>query len=200
MLFELHKAIPPSLLITNYNKFLKHNILFDTGPLFLYIIGNFDNKNKTRLLSLFGYTLDDFNLLMKIIHLFRKSQCNFVITPYIFHELIKHIQDGCKKVYCDTNQCKKITEEVSKFIKPILEEIQEEKDMVKEDFMNHSHFLGKLEVGDISIDIVDKQRQVCSVIFTDDKHIKEEYEDNKNTQILVIHFTSIRNNAFLFPD
>jgi len=197
MLFELHKAIH-SLLIKNYNKFLKYDILLDTAPLFLYIIGNFDEKNNTNLLKIFGYSTDDFKLLMKMIHLFKKSQYNFVITPYIFHEFIKHIQDDCKKIYTEAHYCGLIIKKVSEFIKPILREVKEAKNMSKEDFIKHPHFLGKLEIGDISIDIVDKKKEECPMVFTDDAGIKEEYENEENKEVLVIYFTDIRNNAFLF--
>lgn len=197
MLFELHKVIGSSLYAT-YGKFLKNDILFDTAPLFLYLAGSYDNKNGTNLLRLFGYTPNDYQLLSQTIHLLKKSHVNFVITPHILHEIIKHIQDDCKKNYSDRAYCEILLSQISEFIKPILREIKEI-NTKKDDLIEHPYFLGEWEIGDISIDVIDKEKNECSMIITDDNKIKEEYEDEKNKDVLVIFFTDLRNNAPLLP-
>ena len=180
-----------------YSRFLQHGILFDTGSLFLYLVGNFDLKNDTNLLKLFNYTIEDYNILFKTIHLLNKSHANFFITPHILHELIKDIQNKCKKSYPDKNYCLSILSDLSKFIIPILKKIKEiptEKDVLIE----HPEFLGKLEIGDISLDVVDKHKRECSIIMTDDKKMIELYGTEDNKEVLLIYFSYIKNNSHLF--
>lgn len=180
-----------------YNKFLRHNILFDTGPLFLYLIGNFDEKEEKKLLDLFDYTKEDYKILFHTIHLLKKSHSNFIITPHILHELVKDIQNKCKKLYHDKNYCDEMLSNISKFIVPILKEIKEIH-TEKNELISHTHFLGKLEIGDISLDVVDKFENECSIILSDDKKMIEEYGTEDNKEILLIYFQNIKNNSFLF--
>lgn len=190
MFFDLHTHLQNP---TKYSKFLRHDILFDNGPLFLYLIGNFDYKNGTDILKSFNYTKEDFDILFKLIHLLKKSHKSFVITPHILHELIKHTQDECKKKFTG-DYCLKIKKDISEFIRPILEEIKEiptEKNKI----INHNHFLGRLEIGDISIDIIDKIENECSIILTDDSKFIEDYGTADNEEVLLIYFTNVRDNA-----
>lgn len=195
MLFNLYTHIKEPI---KYSKFLRHNILFDNGPLFLYLIGSFDCKNETDILKSFSYTKEDYEILFKLIHLLKKSHKNFVITPHILHELIKHTQDECKKLFRG-DYCLKIKRDIAKFISPILEKMKEVPTK-KDDIIKHNHFLGRLEIGDISLDVVDKIENECSIILTDDSKLIEDYGTEDNEEILLIYFTDIRNNAPLLTE
>lgn len=194
MLFDLQQALQQQQFFAMYSRFLRQDVVFDTGPLFLYLVGSFDSKEGTRLLDLFHYTLDDYQLLLKIIHLFKKDQTHFVITPHIFHELIRHVQIDIETIYSDRVALQQLLEKLKEFLHTPLQQMQEYptgKDLI----MDHASFLFQWEVGDISLDVVSSLHKNCTILLTDDKKFTKVYAARDD--FLLISFQDIKHNAYL---
>ena len=195
MLFDLQQALHQQQFYSLYGRFLQQDVLFDTGPLFLYLIGSFDIKEGTHLLDLFHYNLDDYQLLLKIIHLFKKDHTHFVITPHIFHEVIKHIQTDIEAIYSDKPALHQRMEQLKLFLKSPLQQMQE-MPTGKNKMITHPLFLSTWEIGDISLDIVSSLSKNGGILLTDDKKFTKTYESRDD--FLLIPFQNIKHNAYLF--
>lgn len=195
MLFDLQQALQHQQFYSLYGRFLRQDVVFDTGPLFLYLIGSFDSKEGTHLLDLFHYTLDDYQLLLKIIHLFKKDQTHFVLTPHIFHEFIKHIQTDIESIYTDKLALAQLFEKLRKFLHFPLQQMQEHP-TEKNKIMHHELFLFQWEVGDISLDVVSTLHNNCNILLTDDKKFTKAYATRDD--LLLISFQDVKHNAYLF--
>lgn len=196
MLLELYDTADRFLFIKKYRTFLQQDILFDVGPLLLYLLGIYDNKTDENLLSMYGYSNDDYILLLQLINLFKKSPTNFIITPQILFSVIRHLQYDCEEKYPNNNYCKLVLSKISKSIKPNLKKIKEIY-ANKDGIISHSNFFGKWKLHSISLDIVDKEKHNCRIILTENHLIKQRFKDDPN--ILVIPFKDIQNNAYLIP-
>ncbi len=194
MIFDLQQALQHQQFFATYGRFLRQDVVFDTGPLFLYLIGSFDSKEGTHLLDLFHYTLDDYQLLLKIIHLFKKDQTHFVLTPHIFHELIRHIQTDVENIYSDKFALQQLLENLKEFLHTPLQQMQEYP-TGKDNIIDHASFLFQWEVGDISLDVVSSLHKNCNILLTDDKKFTKAYETRDD--ILLISFQNIKHNAYL---
>jgi len=145
--------------IFDYSKFFRCGILIDTSPLIIYFLGEFDKNYNTSFIKEWkrrnkAYTHLDYVFLKKFLGTIPFEK--LYITPHIFHEFYKHLQNILlpkEKFY-----------QFFKYNIDLLMQLKEEY-VDKNDLMNHC-FFNKLEIGEHSLYILKKEDDPC-VILTD---------------------------------
>lgn len=176
-----------------YRNFLQQDILFDVEPLLLYLLGIYNDE---KLLNMYQYSKEDYIFLLQLIELLKKSPMNFVITPQILFSAIRDLQYDCEGKYKDSPYCKIILQDISKILKPVLKKIREV-EAKKDGIISHSNFLKGWKLHSISLDIVDKEKENCRIILTNNHLIGEKFEKDPN--ILVMYFRYLQVNASIIP-
>lgn len=164
-------------------EYLKKGILIDTAPLYLMIVGKYDDDNKTNYLKHFQFDLRDYNFFINFINSINKYQ--FFITPQIFTELIKHLNDAIP----NEKHFSEIMYYISYFFRFINERYVNKNQIIKEKFFKNK----VCEIGDISLTLLGNNLN-CGVLITQDMNFAGHCE--KEHKFLIIPYYSIK-TAFL---
>mgnify|MGYP001606006132 CR=1 FL=1 len=164
-----------SLLSPNLKKYVKKGVLIDTAPLLILFLGYYDKKHKTSYLHKFdsGYTIFDYELLRTFLSGLRPFRLK--ITPHIFHEFYKHIQNLLDSRLYD------FFPEISEYLLKI-----KEQHILKNDIINHELF-EKLEIGEHSL-FLTIQEGKYGCILTDERKVCGILE--KNHSVLTMNYSN----------
>ena len=177
---------PTSLLNQQFYNYLRKGILLDTSPLYLMIIGKYDDENKTNYLKHFQFDLNDYKYFIRFINSINKYQ--FFITSNVFTEFIKHVEHVVK----NKNQFEEIMDYVRSFFEFINEEYVSKQEITKEKFFRNK----VCEIGDISLTILGN-RMDCGILITQDMQFAGHCE--KEHRFLIIPYQSIKSAWLTMP-
>ncbi|NQU98538.1 hypothetical protein HQ533_03655 [Candidatus Woesearchaeota archaeon] len=177
----------------HFIRLLKRGILMDTAPLFILIVGHYDNNHSTSFIEDFEakkgcsektYKKFDYKYLLAFLNSFGLGKAyKLVITSQIFTELIKHIYEIVDNPF---------------HFKQLLEESFQTKWYLHEHYVEFQHCLRnndfsgkKIEIGELSITILSKKHEKKYIgILTDDKPFA--VRSNEKYKLLTIYYNDIR--------
>jgi len=152
--------------------------MVDTSPLIIFFLGEFDKNKQTNFIEKWtkgnkSYTSTDYIFLKKFLDgsPFEK----LCITPHIFHEFYKHIQQvlGNRLFYefFDYN---------IDFLMVLKEEYVD-----KNNIMSHP-FFKKLEIGEHSLYLVKEKDKPCCILTDEERQLKPCFEDDKEVLLILV--------------
>ena len=177
-------------------KLIQRGIIIDTAPLFILVVGHYDELNNTTYIEKFQsksekkqktYKKYDYKFLLAFLNSFGLGKYHIYITQQIFTEFIQHLWKAVDN-----------PEHFSEVLKTsfMSKKYFKEKSIVCVDCLLEKDFLDKtIEIGDISITIIANSRNnpYCCIL-TDDKPFAI-WADRKYNQV-VIYYDDVRNATY----
>lgn len=168
-----------------YN-YLRKGILIDTAPLYLMVVGKYDDKNNTHYLKHFKFDSQDYYCFINFINSINKYQ--FFITPHIFTEFVKHIN----KAIPNEKHFAEVMDYIGFFFGFINERYINKNQIIKEKFFRNK----VCEIGDISLTLLGNNMN-CGVLITQDMIFAGHCE--KEHKFLIIPYDSIKSALLTMP-
>jgi len=168
--------------------FLGRGLLTDSGPLYLRIVGIYDNIRGTNLLRHLSYTLEDFDKLDLLLSDILNSN-KLIITPHIFTEFMSHLWKA-------TKSNRRIIPEIINpdgdiDILSMLSEMDVSKDAIR------SHrYTTELEIGDLSLYIAQESYKINAILSDDATFSNFFVRDDKT---LIVNFGNFKKYADTLP-
>ncbi len=199
MWFETYNYIVNNYDTASYQhlvKLLPKGVFLDTAPLFILIVGHYDGLNRTNFIGDFQskskekdrrYGPYDYKYLLAFLNSCGLGKrYNLFITPHVFTEFIKHLWE----VINNPKQFEEVLQTCFKnkwYIK--------ERQLDSTKIIAEAKFLEKrLEIGDVSLTIVDNEKVPFRTILTDDGTFARIAD--KEYGFLAIYYDEVRNGTF----
>lgn len=167
----------PDKSIYIYSKFFREGILIDTSPLLIYFLGEYDKHHNTSFIEKWkkgdkSYTYLDYSFLKEFLKIpFEK----LYITPHIFHEFYKHLQQIIPK-----DKFHKFFEHNINLLIQLTEEYVD-----KNDLMTH-YLFDKLEIGEHSLYMLKKEEKPCVILTDDERKTLPIFEEDEEVLLVFV--------------